>query len=286
MAPPPWHLPMPRVSVILLFLGFAAALLGGEAFLQPLLARALGDAFLGEKLGATAVYVAVLGLVAPGLVAASRGGGQRLAGAALALLVGLPLGLLDFALTGVEVWGLAQVSPTQAARLWDFAEAPVRWGPDNSILGLQAGPLRIALFLLVQVVLGPATEEAVFRGLIFPRLHARFGLGLANLLTACLFTVLHPVNQYLSTCVFSLLTTLWLARRGRLTEVIVLHGTVNLLLWLGTGLGAGAYLKSRDPATLAAVASWGPMVLIAVLLLPALWLLITRLRPPVAAATA
>ncbi|MFZ9584911.1 MAG: CPBP family intramembrane glutamic endopeptidase [Pseudohongiellaceae bacterium] len=277
---------MQRLSVVLLFLGFATALLGGEALLQPLLARMLDDAFLGEKLGATAVYLAVLGLAAPTLAAAAPQGRPRLAGLALALLFGLPLVLLDLGLTGAEVWLVAQHSPTLAAGLWDFAPAEVDWGPDNRILGLQSSPLRISLFLLVQVVLAPATEEVVFRGLIFPRLHARFGLGLANLLTACLFTVLHPLNQYLATFVFSLLITRWLARRGRLMEVIVLHGTVNLLLWLGSGLGASAYLKARDPATLAAAAPWWPALLTVALLLPALWLLIARLRPPAAAATA
>lgn len=56
-------------------------------------------------------------------------------------------------------------------------------------------PVATAIFFLVAAVGAPVWEETMFRGLLYPALRSRWGVAVAMLLTAFLFTLLHEFSR-------------------------------------------------------------------------------------------
>jgi membrane protease YdiL (CAAX protease family) len=90
--------------------------------------------------------------------------------------------------------------------------------------------LPFSLILTSIIVLGPITEEFVFRGFIYRVLKGHTGKNVANVCTAFLFASTH-LNAGAFVLLFIL--GLWLGRRyersGKISEVILMHSIFNLV---------------------------------------------------------
>jgi membrane protease YdiL (CAAX protease family) len=96
-----------------------------------------------------------------------------------------------------------------------------------------------AYYLLVAVVLGPAAEELIFRGVLFRHWRARLGARTALLLSSALFGGLH-FNHILISCIQGALLALLYARAGTLWAPMLAHSAQNALaLALGAAPATG-----------------------------------------------
>ena len=96
----------------------------------------------------------------------------------------------------------------------------------------------LAVFVVVALIVAPATEEFVFRGLIFRRIRARHGFWLSALISSVLFGGVHYVNvgdwqSSVALQVTMVLTGFGLAaiyeRRGNLLADIAGHAAFNTI---------------------------------------------------------
>ena len=91
------------------------------------------------------------------------------------------------------------------------------------------GPLGVILFALAVAVVGPITEELVFRGLLLPRLAARIGRGWALAATSLIFGCMHANYGIYAGLTVVLGWMLGWSRlsSGGLTVPIALHMIIN-----------------------------------------------------------
>lgn len=106
----------------------------------------------------------------------------------------------------------------------------VEWIP--RLFGRELWGLVVAVVLVT--VVAPIGEEIFFRGFIYPALRKRLGVGLAIVLSACIFTLFH-LHWWLFIPVFSIGVALayLYERYDSLTPSIFLHGLNNLLSVIG-----------------------------------------------------
>ena len=92
-----------------------------------------------------------------------------------------------------------------------------------------AGWWGLAFALMSACLLGPATEEILYRGVLFRSLRNRLGVIAAALVSSIVFAVLHFYDGYglLSVGVFGFACALIYASRGSLATVIALHMLYN-----------------------------------------------------------
>jgi membrane protease YdiL (CAAX protease family) len=88
-------------------------------------------------------------------------------------------------------------------------------------------PLEIALTFLVSVVVGPFTEEVLFRRVLIARWAFLFSLPTAILLSVCLFGVLH--EQVVPATLLGLYLTFLVTRSGNLWVNVGAHAVHNAL---------------------------------------------------------
>jgi membrane protease YdiL (CAAX protease family) len=93
-------------------------------------------------------------------------------------------------------------------------------------------PLGVALTILVSVVVGPFTEEVLFRRVLIARWTFLFSLPTAILLSVCLFGVLH--DRVVPATLIALYLTILVTRSGNLWVNIGAHAVLNALqsLWI------------------------------------------------------
>lgn len=102
----------------------------------------------------------------------------------------------------------------------------------------------VALVLVLGLVTAPISEEALFRGLMYPLLRQRVGAIAAALTTAIAFAALHGnVIQAAAALPFGLVMALVYEHTRRLTTVMEMHMLYNMAA------------MSLPPATIAAIAS-------------------------------
>ncbi len=100
---------------------------------------------------------------------------------------------------------------------------------------LPRGPFSTAFFIILAVVLGPASEELGFRGFLQPLLSKSLGLWAGILVTAVLFGALHGPEykwtwQYLLAISLAGAAFGWVrAHSGSIISSTVMHGTFNLV---------------------------------------------------------
>ncbi len=217
------------------------------------------------------VSVAVLGLlrwVAPGWAdaGADAGATARLAESRL-LLVSVPLSLFVSHLAGwlaifYLLVGRHRIGLPAALRLGRPSWRPVL-GALFSGVGLQVlaavmviffppppdfespvlrflrfGPWATGLLFVMAVLMAPALEEAMFRGLLFPALRRRYGFALSAFVVTALFTALHATQtgSYLPPLVGIAFCGWFLARwretTGSLWPPLALHVGFNLTAFL------------------------------------------------------
>jgi membrane protease YdiL (CAAX protease family) len=90
--------------------------------------------------------------------------------------------------------------------------------------------------LLSVVVLTPLIEELLYRGLICGTIGDR-NKGLAIVISAGLFAVLHPQRAMLSALMFGIVAALFYQRSGSLWGPIAAHATFNLFAVIGIHCG-------------------------------------------------
>lgn len=92
--------------------------------------------------------------------------------------------------------------------------------------GIHESPLWMSILLLV--IVAPVTEELLFRGVILRGLAMRVGSGVAVLVSALLFALVH-LNpwQFLTAFPLGLLLGWWYLRTGSLTPCILGHALLN-----------------------------------------------------------
>lgn len=203
---------MPQVGQVAgrgLVLGvFYALQLGALAFLAHRHAATLPGAFgLGPRRG--------------GAVGAVAG---RAAGSAL-LVVGLLVATRVFA----TAWGAA----AQAAG-WD----PPARGIAELTAVFGAGGAGLALSVLMVVIVGPLTEELLFRGVLLGAAGARWGMWPAVLMSSAVFALYHVTPWLFVPTLILGIALGWLAwTRRSLWPAIVLH-----MLYNGVAVGAAFWL--------------------------------------------
>jgi len=262
---------MRKIHYFFIFSIFLISIIGAEAVIFPLFTNIGIEQYLASKLAYLTAY-ALLILLFFALrnskefsINFSISSAKKLAKLAG---FGFCFSFLDYSLVGLQVLLVAQFSNSYAASLWEFSPSLLSWGADNHYLGLNSGFLSLALFLCTQIVGAPLVEELYFRGLVFNKLRQRSSLAISILGTSVLFTLFHPVNQYLSTFIFSVLLTKIFSGNQNILEVTFIHGVNNLCLWLESGFGAMSHLKNHDPATLSSISAWYPELLTAAILIP------------------
>lgn len=213
----PTESPPPRFA-----LGDALGCLAAFVFLQQLLLGLLSDGRGRLPMAALPAIYTVTGLcVLGGLWAQIRG---RNLGPLVEIL-GLrprsdatprPRAWLRAAGTGfvVALLGLAWHS---------FAPAPPSAAPAAFSPGWWLGALLL-------VVLAPAVEELLFRGLLHRRLRALLPPRQALLASAATFALIHPPHAFVPTFFLGLATAFEYERTGRLSAAMVTHGSYNLAL--------------------------------------------------------
>ncbi len=89
-------------------------------------------------------------------------------------------------------------------------------------------------FFLAAVVLAPLCEEVLFRGLLYPAFKKRIGTGLAMVLTALLFALVHwHLQTFPALFVLGLALAYVYERTGTLAAPITFHAIFNGWTFLG-----------------------------------------------------
>jgi membrane protease YdiL (CAAX protease family) len=125
-----------------------------------------------------------------------------------------------------------------------------------------------AYYLVVAVVLGPAAEELIFRGVLFRHWRGRLGARMALLLSSVLFGALH-VNHILVSCIQGALFALLYARAGTLWAPLLAHSAQNALA-LALGAAPATSVRHELALTLLVVLSGLGLAALARSLWPAL----------------
>lgn len=96
-----------------------------------------------------------------------------------------------------------------------------------------SGPAALVLTIFVVVVLAPVFEETFFRGLLYPTLRNRLGVGYAVLLNGLIFGVLHFQPLYmLSLALVGAVLALLYEKTESIVTPMLAHGLYNALVVL------------------------------------------------------
>ncbi len=102
--------------------------------------------------------------------------------------------------------------------------------PEQELVKLEPFYLAIAGFLSI-VILAPAWEELIFRGLILNRWREKWSIGTAIILSSIVFALLHPLDP-IGAFVFSMILAIQYLRTKNIFVAIVGHSFYNLLLYV------------------------------------------------------
>jgi hypothetical protein len=161
-----------------------------------------------------------------------RRGGVRLG----AMLRWPALGWYWFVVAGILVvqfmFSLAAITLTELVAPW----------MDDSLEGVGQGNLLLALIGIV--ILPPLVEEVTFRGVLLERFAVKWRVGVAVILSAVFFGILHadPVGAGM----FGVVTGLLYLRTGSLWPGIIIHFVNNLVAFLAIRI-AGSEAAAETP---------------------------------------
>jgi membrane protease YdiL (CAAX protease family) len=114
----------------------------------------------------------------------------------------------------------------QATGLWLYLAVGSAGYDESNQAGESAG---IWLTLLLTLAVAPAGEEALFRGLLYPLLRRRVGMGIALLITAAVFGLLHGnIVQFAAVLPLAVLLALVYERTRALWPCMAVHVGFNL----------------------------------------------------------
>ena len=109
---------------------------------------------------------------------------------------------------------------------------PVNPAQFETMTALQL-PDKIMIFVMAAVI-APIVEETMFRGLLYSALHERFGIMGAAMLSAAIFSLVHPTlpGGFLTIWAIGIALALVYEKRGSLLPGMILHGIHNGLITL------------------------------------------------------
>lgn len=101
--------------------------------------------------------------------------------------------------------------------------------PGGGLNGMDAGWWGLAFALVSACLLGPATEEVLYRGILFRSIKNRLGMAPGVLLSSTIFAIVHFYDGYglASVGLFGASCAVLYAATGSLTSAIVLHVLYN-----------------------------------------------------------
>jgi len=88
------------------------------------------------------------------------------------------------------------------------------------------------LFVLIAVVLGPITEELIFRGMVYNFLKNFMKVELAIISTSIIFSLFHPIETFPEILALSMMMNYFYEVRGNLVVSITLHSLNNTVALL------------------------------------------------------
>ncbi len=152
------------------------------------------------------------------------------------------------------------------------------WPKPTSLVNIEQGLRHGDVWnaLIAPVVVGPLTEEFLFRGVILHGFLQNYGRRKAVLVSALLFALFH-LNpwQFLGALAMGVVFGWWLIESGSLLPCLLGHAFANLLPWMAgrysTGLGGLKAATVFDPVWFGGFAVFG-----ALSLLTGAWLLRRR----------
>lgn len=89
-----------------------------------------------------------------------------------------------------------------------------------------------SLFIFLVVLLGPITEELIFRGMVYNFLKKFMKVELAIILTSITFSLFHPIEMFPEILVLSIMMNYFYETRGSLVVPITLHSLNNTVALL------------------------------------------------------
>jgi membrane protease YdiL (CAAX protease family) len=201
------------LDVIAIFVGYIllmGTLMGvGQAIGLPTKPQIYLFSFLGPGAIAIAAYFLAL--------APRREHGPR----ALGVLAGLGAWIAVFPLVALTLVGWNAL-----LELFGYA-----WEEQRVLTDLRAEPV---VFFLSAVVLAPVCEEVMFRGLLYPALKNKIGVGLSMAVTAALFAMVHwHLQTFPPLFVLGLALAHLYERTGTLAAPISFHAMFNFWTFLG-----------------------------------------------------
>lgn len=100
--------------------------------------------------------------------------------------------------------------------------------------GMSLSPRDLVLLLLLIAVVAPVAEELFFRGMLYPVLRRRWGVGWGIVLNAVIFALVHFIPLLLPGLFYIGLLLAWVRERsGSVIPCIVLHAIQNGLVVIG-----------------------------------------------------
>ncbi len=201
---------------------------------------------VSDELLSTILYLPVVAWIG---IAVVRRGGVRLG----ALLRWPALGTYWFVVAGMLVaqfvFSLAAITLTELVAPW----------MDDSLAGVGQGNLALALIGIV--ILPPLVEEITFRGILLERFAVKWRVGVAVVLSAVFFGILHadPVGAGM----FGVITGLLYLRTGSLWPGIIIHLVNNSVALLAIRL-VGSDVGTQAPELSEALLSAGLFLLLSV----------------------
>lgn len=132
--------------------------------------------------------------------------------------------------TGMTI-GLVKATIVTITTVEFFSEYNMPFGPPGSIY---QEPQVLLISLIVGVVVGPACEELVFRGVLYGNLRKKMRIGLAIGINTLIFTVLHDTYpKAASALLTSIIVCSLYEKTGSLLLCIVIHGASNFFTTIG-----------------------------------------------------
>ncbi len=100
--------------------------------------------------------------------------------------------------------------------------------------GLSLTPGDLVLLLILVAVIAPIAEELFFRGMLYPVLRRRWGVGVAVVVNALVFAVIHVIPILIPGLFFVGLILAWVRERsGSVLPTILMHMIQNGVVMIG-----------------------------------------------------
>ena len=210
-----------------------------RSLIVVIIAGLVASLFAAVLLGDAAQYLFQVMLVAWGAWTIGRG---RIS--IRALIGGVPAGYNWWPILIMAVAGIVYAVGASTVVLYPVA----RYLPEvyDELFTATTGESLLHFFILA-VIVAPLVEETIFRGILFSRLTAKWGMVRAMVVSSLAFGLLHfdPIGAF----VFGIVACVLYVRTQSLIVPMVLHALNNFFVWLLVALEADQGAVAAVPTT-------------------------------------